>query len=188
MNHENCFPAELIEAHAVWYKTTFGGLLVIHAKGKVNNSCMQLDIEESPLAIWPPQFFLCQYDPKTEQACSQVITEREVCAYFHLDTVPEYITLIASNRTVQVDVVVNGACDCPIPMSEAVELVSKNPRQRTGISHVSRQQAFDNALRQFGGPQVPPPPGIVTTKVVEELGVLEFGRKVYIVTLLQLEK
>ena len=181
-NHQNCIPATLLEAHAVWYETTFGGLLVIHAKGEVNNACMQLAIHESPLGIWPPAFDLCQYLPKPSGGCATVITKREVCGYFHLEEPPKFIFLTSASGMEKIPVVPNGDCSCPIPLNKSIVLKSENPDERIGYSSWSRQEALDNALFQFQEKGEPVDP-FVATEVVREDAFLEWGLPVYAVTL-----
>jgi len=180
--HENSFPARLIDAHAVWYAhPLYGGLLVIHAKGEVNDSCMELGLEESPLTIWPPQFSLEQYKPSGSPVCLPVLTEREGCFYFQFGTAPEEVTIIDSKGSTTIKVVVDGECDCPIPKANALNVKLADPDQRIGYSSESRQQAFDNALRQFRRKEAPEE--FIQTEVVAEFGYLEWGLPVYAVQL-----
>ena len=177
----NCTPAVLVKAHASWFETAFGGLLVIHAFGKVNTPCMNLHIEKSPITIWPPMFNLCQYEDFPQDPCPQVITEKETCGYFYLPEPPKFIYLSHAGGVAEVPVVPNGECECPIPLSENLNLKPLNDDERTGWSHISRQDALDNALFQFLEKDSILPQ--LVTEVVSELALIEFNHPVYAVTL-----
>jgi hypothetical protein len=113
MSHPNCFPAELTEAHAVYYPLETGkGLLVIHAKGNVIDALHEMEIDICPKEIYPQEYDLNQYDPCKCEPRVVPITPREACGYFFLSEGQKTVKIHASNGDFDIPVVLNGECAC----------------------------------------------------------------------------
>jgi hypothetical protein len=79
--------ADVRQASATWTE----GQLRIQVAGEVHESCWTVDIEQSPLRIWPPQFVVNRR--RTGTICAEVFTRYVVAETFPTGARPESIVL-----------------------------------------------------------------------------------------------
>ena len=79
--------ADVGQASATWTE----GQLRVQVAGEVHESCWTVDIEQSPLDIWPPQFVVNRR--RTDAICAEVFTRYVVAESFPLGARPDSIVL-----------------------------------------------------------------------------------------------
>ena len=90
--------AEVEHAAAMW----IDGQVRIQVSGEVPESCWVVEIEQSPLDVWPPHFLVNRH--RTSPICAQVMTPYVVANCFVTGQRPEQITLVHKGGQMEVEV------------------------------------------------------------------------------------
>ncbi|HEX8204427.1 MAG TPA: hypothetical protein VF587_00060 [Solirubrobacteraceae bacterium] len=79
--------ADVRQAGATWAE----GQLRIQVAGEVHESCWSVDIEQSPMDIWPPQYVVSRH--RTSSICAEVFTRYVAAESFTVGSRPESVVL-----------------------------------------------------------------------------------------------
>jgi|SRR5215213_7189842 len=155
--------AEVGQATATWND----GQLRVQVSGPVHESCWKVDVEQSPMDIWPPQYVVNRR--RTSPICAQVETRYVVAESFTLGSRPEQIVVHHAGGELNVPVEGAEATVAP-PAAAGGEFDEAEGRSRRRLAF---DEAFANAVEALPHHPSSIPDWLDTVVVTEIRG--EFG-------------